>query len=132
MSEDPQVLPMKKILAVNWLILFTSSTTLICCAIPALLVSLGLGAVLIGLVSNVPQLIWISEHKPLVFGVAGTLLALAGVMQWRAAKLPCPADKQLAKACMKARRMSNYIYGVSLLFFVLGFWFAFVAPYVVD
>lgn len=132
MSAQPQILSIKKMLTVNWLILFTSSATLICCAIPALLVSLGLGAVMVGLVSNVPQLIWISEHKPLVFGIAGTLLLLAGLMQWRASKLACPADKQLAQACMKARKMSNVIYGISLLLFAVGSWFAFVAPYWID
>lgn len=132
MRAQPQILSIKKMLAVNWLILFTSSATLICCAIPALLVSLGLGAVMVGLVSNVPQLIWISEHKPLVFGIAGTLLLLAGLMQWRASKLPCPADKQLAQACMKARKMSDVIYGISLLLFAVGSWFAFVAPYWID
>lgn len=132
MRAQPQILSIKKMLAVYWLILFTSSATLICCAIPALLVSLGLGAVMVGLVSNVPQLIWISEHKPLVFGIAGTLLLLAGLMQWRASKLPCPADKQLAQACMKARKMSDVIYGISLLLFAVGSWFAFVAPYWID
>lgn len=132
MRVNPQIESLKKVLAVNWLVLFTSSATLLCCAIPALLVSLGLGAVLIGLLSNVPQLIWISEHKPLVFGIAGSLLLLAGLMQWRSSKLPCPADKQLAQACMKARKMSNVIYGISLLFFAVGSWFAFVAPYWLD
>jgi hypothetical protein len=119
-------------LAVNWLILFTSSATLICCAIPALLVSLGLGAVMIGLVSNVPQLIWISEHKPLVFGIAAFLLVLAGLMQWRSSKLACPADIKLARACARARKMSNRIYGISLLAFGVGAWFAFAAPYWID
>ena len=132
MRVNPQIESMKKVIAVNWLVLFTSSATLLCCAIPALLVSLGLGAVLIGLVSNVPQLIWVSEHKPLVFGISGTLLVLAGLMQWRSSKLPCPADKQLAQVCIKARKMSNVIYGVSLVFFAVGSWFAFVAPYWLD
>lgn len=132
MSAHPQIFTIKKMLAVNWLVLFTSSATLICCAIPALLVSLGLGAVMVGLVSNVPQLIWVSEHKPLVFGIAGVLLVLAGLMQWRASKLPCPADQKLAQACMSARKMSNVIYGISLLLFAVGAWFAFVAPYWID
>jgi len=132
MPITPRIESMKKVMAVNCLVLFTSSATLICCAIPALLVSLGLGAVLIGLVSNVPQLIWISEHKPLVFGIAGTLLLFAGLMQWHSSRLACPADKQLAQACMKARKMSNRIYGISLLFFAVGSWFAFVAPYWLD
>jgi len=41
MRVNPQIESMKKVIAVNWLVLFTSSATLICCAIPALLVSLG-------------------------------------------------------------------------------------------
>ena len=132
MLANPKMMSMRKRLAINWLILFTSSSTLLCCAIPALLVSLGLGAVLIGLVSNIPQLIWISEHKPLVFGIAGALLVLAGLMQWQSSKLPCPADSALAKACISARKWSNMIYGVSLLIFAVGSWFAFVAPYWLD
>jgi len=132
MRSNSPMLSMRKMLAVNWLILFTSSATLICCAIPALLVSLGLGAVMIGLVSNVPQLIWISEHKPLVFGIAAFLLVLAGLMQWRSSKLACPADIKLAQACARARKMSNRIYSISLLAFGVGAWFAFVAPYWID
>lgn len=132
MDAHSQIFSIKKMLAVNWLILFTSGATLICCAIPALLVSLGLGAVMVGLVSNVPQLIWISEHKPLVFGIAGTLLVLAGLMQWRSSKLPCPADSVLALSCANARKMAMVIYGTSLLLYAVGSWFAFVAPYWID
>ena len=43
--------------------LFASSSTLICCALPALLVALGAGAALSSLVSAVPQLVVLSEHK---------------------------------------------------------------------
>lgn len=132
MSANIEMTSMRKRLAINWLVLFTSSATLICCAIPALLVSLGLGAVLIGLVSNIPQLIWISEHKPLVFAIAGVLLVLAGLMQWQSSKLSCPADRALAKTCISARKWSNMIYGVSVLIFAVGSWFAFVAPYWLD
>ena len=38
--------------------LFTSFSTLICCALPALLVSIGAGATLAGIISNFPQLIF--------------------------------------------------------------------------
>jgi hypothetical protein len=33
-------------------------------------------------VTAVPQLIWLSGHKPPVFGVAGALLAISGVALW--------------------------------------------------
>ena len=112
----------------NVLSLFTSLSTLVCCALPALLVTLGAGAVLAGLVSNVPQLVWISEHKGPVFGVAGTMLVLAGVLQWHARHAPCPADPQLAETCRRTRRNSLRVYLLSLAIFAIGAWFAFVAP----
>ena len=43
--------------------LFSSFGTLICCALPALLVSLGAGAVLAGLITNFPQLIFYLNIK---------------------------------------------------------------------
>lgn len=115
----------------NVLSLFTSLSTLICCALPALLVAVGAGAALAGLVSNVPQLIWISEYKAPVFGIAAAMLLLAGVLQWRARSAPCPADPQLAEACQRTRRNSLRVYLLSLAIFAIGAWFAFVAPLLV-
>lgn len=113
----------------NILSLFTSGTTLICCAIPATLVAIGSAATLASLVSNFPQFIWISENKALVFGLAGAMLAIAGFFQWKARNAPCPADPVLAKVCSKARKNALMIYWVSVLIFVVGVFFAFIAPY---
>ena len=112
----------------NLLSLFTSGSTLICCALPATLVAIGSVATLTSLISHFPQLIWISEHKPDVFGLAGAMLLLAGWMQWRARLLPCPADAQLAALCMQTRRQSLWIYWVSVVIFLIGSFFAFLAP----
>jgi hypothetical protein len=106
----------------------TSAGTLICCALPALLVALGAGATLASLATNVPQLVWISEHKDLVFALAGVMLALAGVMQWRARTLPCPTDAALARACTRARRASFRVYSFALVVFLVGGFFAYLAP----
>lgn len=108
--------------------LLTSSGTLVCCALPALLVTLGAGAALSSLVSAVPQLVWLSEHKEGLFATATAMLALAGFMQWRARTLPCPADPALAATCMRTRTMSLRIYAVSLAIFLIGGFFAFIAP----
>ena len=51
--------------------LLASSATLVCCVLPAVFVALGAGAALVGLVSAIPQLVWLSEHKLLVFVAAG-------------------------------------------------------------
>lgn len=117
---------------VTTLSLFTSISTLICCAIPALLVALGLGAVLAGIVTTVPQLIWISEHKLLVFGVAGILLIAAGLLQWHARTLPCPIDPALRDACTRSRKWSVIIYIISVVIYVIGVFFAFAAPVIFD
>lgn len=108
--------------------IFTSSSTLICCALPALLVTLGAGATLAGLVSAVPQLIWLSLHKGLVFGLAGLMLAAAGALQYRARFAPCPADPRLAAACARTRRISLGVYGLSLAIYTVGVVFAFLLP----
>lgn len=114
--------------AVSMLSIFTSSGTLVCCALPALLVALGAGAVLSGLVSAVPQLVWLSANKGWVFGVAAAMLAVAGALQWRARLAPCPADPALASACLRARRMAATIYAGSIAIFVIGVLFAFIVP----
>lgn len=111
---------------INYLTLFGSLSTLICCALPSLLVSLGMGAVLAGLASNVPGLIWVSENKSMMFLFAGLMLALNGIILWKNRNAPCPVDPKLRDACISGRRLSKIIYYVSLAVYALGFLFAYV------
>jgi hypothetical protein len=106
--------------------LLASSATLVCCVLPAVLVSFGAGAVLVGLVSAFPQLIWLSEHKVLVFGIAGAFLVASGALIGYARRLPCPTDPGAAKACTRLRLLSRRVYIVAVVTFLLGFSFAFV------
>jgi hypothetical protein len=110
------------------LTLLTSFSTLICCALPALFVALGAGAVLAGIVSAVPQLVWLTEYKILLFGIAGSMLLLSGVLRYRSRYAPCPTDPAQAKACTQMRKISGIVYLVSVLIYVTGFIFAFIAP----
>jgi hypothetical protein len=110
----------------NFLALFGSMSTLVCCALPALFVSLGAGAALAGVLSHVPQLIWISQHKRGVFLTAGLLLAFSGLAQWQARNAPCPIDPALARSCQSARRNSLIVYFISLGVYVTGAAFAFI------
>lgn len=110
-----------------FLSLFTSLGTLVCCALPALFVTLGAGATLAGLVSNAPWLISLSEHKPIVFGIAGLLLLGTGILRYINRNAPCPIDPAAAKACTKLRNISKYIYWFSVIIYGVGFFFAFIA-----
>lgn len=108
--------------------LFTSAGTLVCCALPALFVTMGAGAALAGLVSAAPWLVALSRHKAWVFGIAGVLLLAAGWTQWRGRRAPCPADPAQAAACGRMRRISAWVYWFSVAIYAAGFFFAFLAP----
>jgi hypothetical protein len=109
------------------LALFGSVGTLVCCALPALLVTLGLGATMAGLVSAVPQLVWLSEHKAWVFGLSGTLIAASATLHFRARSMPCPADPAQALACARLRRVSGFALALAGVAWATGFFFAFLA-----
>lgn len=107
--------------------LFASTGTLLCCALPALLVTLGMGAALAGFVSAVPWITAITDYKLAIFIGAGFMLGLSSVMQWRGRYAPCPADPAKAKACMRLRKISAIITGLSIVIYLIGFFFAFWA-----
>ena len=108
--------------------LLSSAGTLVCCVLPAILVALGAGAALAGLVTAVPQLVWLSEHKLLVFGTAFGLIAASGAATWYSRTLPCPTDPVAAQACQRLRRISVTLYAIALVSFALGLMFAFILP----
>lgn len=108
--------------------LFTSLTTLVCCVLPAVLVSIGAGAAVVGLVTVFPELVWLSERKALVFGVAGTMLLVSGLALRHARTLPCPSDPVLAVACDRLRRVSAGLFACSAILVATGAFAAFVLP----
>ncbi len=110
--------------------LLAGSATLVCCVLPAVMVSLGAGAALVGLITAIPQLVWLSEHKVAVFGVAGVLLIASGVMLRYAARLPCPIEPAAARACTRLRRATSVLFWCALIAYVIGLGFV-SASYVV-
>ena len=116
-----------KFLLAPSLSLFTSFGTLICCALPALFVTLGAGAALAGLVSNVPGLIFLSEHKIEVFVISGVMILITGIIRFIYRNAPCPIDVEQAKACMRLRKVSMILFSFSVVIYIVGFFFAFIA-----
>ena len=113
----------------NYLSLFTSSGTIVCCALPALLVSIGAGAALSSLIAVFPQLVILSIYKIPIFMGAFVMLIISGVLQYQTRKLPCPADKKQAAACIRTRKISLVIYFASVGIFIIGLLFAFIIPF---
>jgi hypothetical protein len=111
--------------------LFTSVGTLLCCALPALLVALGMGAVVAGVVSTIPALVWLSLHKLWVFAVAGVFLLAAASMQWHSRNAPCPIDAAQRNACLRLRRFSKATLGLAIALYLIAAFMAFGIGYVV-
>lgn len=117
----------KRSLLAPALSLFASTSTLLCCALPALLVTIGAGAVMAGLASNVPGYIWLTAHKAPLFMLSGGLLTVAIFMRWHARNAPCPIDPDAARACTRLRRWSGALLYLSIAVYLIGFFFAYFA-----
>ena len=100
--------------------------TLVCCALPITLVALGMGATMASLVSNVPFLVTLSQHKILAFTISGFLLALSGWLLYRSGR-ECPTDPTLAALCIKTQVWNRRIYRLSVTLWGVGFFAAFLA-----
>jgi len=111
--------------ALSWLALFGSSGTLICCALPIILVTLGAGATVAALTSEFPFLITLSSNKGWVFLGSGLLLSLAVYLEWQPGR-SCPVDADLGAVCQSSRVWNRRILVLSIGLWMVGFFFAFL------
>lgn len=121
---------MSKKLVLPTLSLFTSVSTLLCCALPALLVTIGAGATLASIVSVSPWLVALSKYKVYTFGFSAFMLIVAGIMRHKSKDSFCPVDPVQAKACRNLKIISGVIYWGSVTIFLIGFFFAFIAVHI--
>ena len=116
--------------ALSYLSLFTSLGTLLCCALPSLLVLLGLGATVASVLSEAPWLVTMSHHKHWVFIVAGMLIfsnfvyvyAVTPKLQMRSAACN-PNDPA---ACQTASRFSRVVLWCSAALYMVGLFTAYI------
>lgn len=117
--------------SVTWLTFFTSTGTLICCALPIALVSLGFGAAVVSLTTALPFLIVLSQHKILVFGFSAAMLTLSGWLLYRPGRA-CPADPVLAAKCDAADRWNKRLLIASAIIWTIGFVAAYLSLPLLD
>ena len=104
----------------RWLTLFITGSTLLCCALPILLVSLGFGAVVASLNYNIPGLLFLAEHKLWTLSLSGLLLLALAWVIWRPNQ-SCPADVELAAHCQTAKRWNKRVFWLSVGIWCIGF-----------
>ena len=69
----------------------------------------------------------ISKYKNEVFILAASLLIFSFYVYWTGRKNSCPADQRQAKLCSKLRFINKIFLFASLILYVTGFFFAFIA-----
>ena len=113
--------------ALSYFTLLFSTSTLLCCALPALLVAIGAGGVMASIYANVPAFTNFVQNKNLIFIIVAVLLLINGLYLWLNRNAPCPLDAKKAMICMKSRKISRIIYFISLGIYFVGFFFSYLA-----
>jgi hypothetical protein len=110
--------------ALSYLSLFTSLGTLLCCALPSLLVLFGLGATVASVLSEAPWLVAMSHHKNWVFLVAGVLISgnfvyVYGIAPRLQARTGA-CDPRDPSACQMTSRFSRIVLWCSAVLYLIG------------
>ena len=111
--------------------LFTSTGTLLCCALPTLLVTLGLGTVVASTLSSVPFLMTLSRNKGWTFLIAGLAIALNFYLVYRKKSTDaeeCEVDLTTGEAaCDVATNWNKRILWVTVVIYIIGFTVSYLA-----
>jgi len=110
----------------SWFVLLGSTTTLICCALPILLVTVGLGAVSAAMFANVPFLETLAHQKLWLFIGSGLLMAFSTWLIFRPGR-SCPTDPKLAAQCARADKWNKRVLIFSAILWLIGFIAAYLA-----
>lgn len=112
-----------------WLVLFASLPTLICCALPILLVSLGFGSVVAAIYSEyLPFLKWFGLNSTLTFSITIIILLLTAYALYRPSRT-CPANPELAMACESTQKWNRRFFWIALFIWIIGAFTTFVMPH---
>ena len=120
--------PQRRSAMLSYFSLFTSLSTLLCCALPSLLVLFGLGASVASMLAFTPWLVALSRHKVWTFSISGTLIGLSFVnMYYFVPRLKgsdvCDVDD--GSACGEVSRASRILLWVSAGIYAVGFFVAY-------
>ena len=112
-------------LIVTILAFFTSCSTLFCCALPIILVSLGFGAVSSSLISNYAFITILAEYSITLFILAFILLSLSGYLLFFKVSF-CPANPEYAKICLLCKKTAKIMWFISLFILFVAIFFKYI------
>jgi mercuric ion transport protein len=111
--------------ALSLFTLFTSSGTLLCCVLPAVVATIAGGAAVSSMLSVFPFLIPLSMYKEWIFGVATILISINGYMVFKPnQEVACDVDAG-EDGCDITGRFNKRMFYISSTVLALGAFFAY-------
>ena len=102
--------------------LFTSSGTLLCCVLPAVVATIAGGAAVSSMLSAFPFLIPLSMHKEWIFALSGILIGLNGYLTFRKNnQVACDVESGEFGCTVTGKFNRRMFYLSSFIFFIGGF-----------
>lgn len=108
----------------SYLALFTSTGTLLCCALPSALAALAGGSAVMSLVGAFPWLVPLSQNKEWIFLASGLMIMLTAVLIYRPkGKVACSITG--GAGCEVAGRFTKIAFWTSATIYAIGSFFAY-------
>jgi len=108
----------------SYLALFTSTGTLLCCALPSALAAVAGGSAVVSLVSTFPWLVPLSRNKEWIFLGAGLMLVLTAFLIYRP-KGTVACSVTGGEGCAVAGWFTKVTFWTSASIYVVGSFFAY-------
>jgi len=113
------------------LLLFASTPTLLCCALPIIFVSLGMGSLVASIyIDKLPWLQWFGMNSLLTFSISGLILLISAYFLFKK-KRSCPLDSKLSQICNNAQKWNIYFFYLASSIWLISALSAFVLPLVI-
>ncbi|MEX2399562.1 MAG: hypothetical protein WD423_02245 [Rhodothermales bacterium] len=110
--------------ASSYLALFTSTGTLLCCALPSALAAVAGGAAVTSFVVTFPWVVPLSQHKGWIFLAAGLMILMSGALIHRPrGRVACSITG--GEGCEIAGRFTKVMFWISVGIFSVGGFFAY-------
>jgi hypothetical protein len=110
--------------ASSFFALFTSTGTLLCCALPAAVAAFAGGAAVTSMVSTFPWMVPLSANKGWIFLGAGIMLVISGILVYRPkGKVACSITG--GEGCEVAGRFTKIMFWASVIIYSTGAFFAY-------
>lgn len=108
----------------NLVLLISNGGVMLCCVLPAILVSLGLGSSLATFLSEYPIFIKITSYKDYIFLFVFFILSFNGYILYKNNKKVCEINN-LNKECIEVKRVSKLLYFISIFIFLISLYLSY-------